>query len=139
MIKFLFDRFSKMVLVMEIAGVVLLAISFLRLVLGKINIAQIVLFSIVLFLYAFIRFCTIMRWYKDVPRYSGIELQFRKAIVPTSYIIAITFAWFALIPSAIPLVLAAFLLAIIAHVNVILLYFHFRDHDPAPVNFYSSL
>jgi hypothetical protein len=92
----------------------------------------------ILLIYAFIRFCASVRWYKDVPRYSGIELQFKKALVPTGYIMAITFALYLVFAWLGFLIIGAFLLAVVAHVDVILLYFHFRDSDKTPVNFYSS-
>jgi len=94
--------------------------------------------AVMLTIYAFIRFCATVRWYKDVPRYSGIELQFKKALVPTGYIMTITFALYLVFGWLGFLIAGAFLLAVVAHVDVILLYFHFRDKDPTPVNLYSS-
>ncbi|MFA4873992.1 MAG: hypothetical protein WC956_00890 [bacterium] len=138
MIKFFFNRFSRAVTAMEIAGALLLSLAALRSILMGTSVAQGILLSVVAALYAFIRLCTSVRWYRDAPRYSGIELQFRKAIVPTSYVMAIFLAWFAASPSAAPLAIAAFMLAVVAHVNVILLYLRSRDNDRTPVNFYSS-
>lgn len=138
MLSFFFNRFSKMVFIMEALGVVLFALAAVRIFGGDASLFTRVLFFIVLAEYALIRFCASRRWYRDVPRYSGIELQFKKALVPTSYILALFGLILIATPSAIPLVIALLLLAIIAHVDVILLYFHFRDHDRTPVNFYTS-
>ncbi len=138
MIKFFFNRFSRMVLAMEIAGAAFLIAAALRIFPSSKSAALAILFSIVTALYAFIRYCASARWYKGTPRYFGIELQFQKALVPTSYIMAISLAWFSLSPSAFPLAIAALLLAVVAHVNVILIYLRSRDRDPIPVNFYSS-
>lgn len=127
-----------MVLAMEALGLLLFAIAAVRIWGGNASLPARILITFVLLEYAFIRFCAIRRWYKGAPRWSGIELQFKKALVPTSYILAIIGLILLPFPSAVPLAIAALLLAVVAHVNVILLYFHARDRDPTPVNFYSS-
>lgn len=138
MLSFFFNRFSRMVLAMEVVGLLLFAIAAVRIWGGNASLLARILFATVLIEYAFIRFCTTRRWYRGVPRFSGIELQFKKALVPTSYILAIIGLLLLPFPSAVPLAVAALLLAVVAHVNVILLYFHASDRDPTPVNFYSS-
>lgn len=136
MLSFFFHRFSTMVLLMEGFGVIGMALAAVRIVDGASVLSQ-TLLALVLCEYAFIRFCASRRWYRDAPRWSGIELQFKKALVPTSYAMAIAGPLALLLPPAIPLFAAALLLAIVAHVNIILLFFHVRDHDPTPVNFFS--
>lgn len=143
MIVLLFNRFSRAVLAMEALGAILAAVAAAQLFMGAAwgatwGAAAKCLFAAVLILYAFIRICASVRWYKDIPRYSGIELQFKKALVPTSYIMAIACGASLLWPTAAVLAAAALLLAVIAHVNVILIYFHIRDHSRTPINFYSS-
>lgn len=137
MIKFFFNRFSKMVSLMEVLGIIFMGAAFMRTA-NHASPLTITLFAAVSVEYAFIRYCAIRRWHKDAPRYSGIELQFKKALVPTSYILAITGACLMLFSGLFLLIIAAFLLAVIVHVNVILIYFHRRDKDKLPPNFFSS-
>ncbi|MBN1282633.1 MAG: hypothetical protein JXA24_02525 [Proteobacteria bacterium] len=137
MIRFFFNRFSKAVMAAEAAGVALFAAGAVRLFMRGIGVAGAILPAICLFLYAFIRLCASIRWYRDAPRYSGIELQFKKAMVPTGYAMSILGLWLSTAPSVAPLVLLLIVLAVVAHVNVILIYFHFRDRDPTPVNYFS--
>jgi len=137
MLSFFFNRFSKTVLLMEIAGFSLMAIDF-ALTARRGPSPSLVLILMVLLLYAFIRYCASRRWYKGVPRYSGIELQFKKAMVPTSYTMALTGLLFLAWPSAIWPGIALLFLAVVAHVNVILLYLRNKDTDPTPVNYFTS-
>lgn len=138
MIKLFFNRFSKIVLIMEMAGVLLVSVASVSLFMSGAGGFLKALLVTVLVEYAFIRFCASFRWYEGVPRFWGIELQFKKALVPTSYIMAISGLVILALPNSVILGIAVFLLAVIAHVNIILLYFHFRDKDLTPVNFYSG-
>jgi hypothetical protein len=137
-IKLLFGRFSVAVKAMEVTGTLLATVSLLRAMFKHAGAWHIALIALTLVLYALIRYCTTVRWYQDAPRYAGIELQFRKALVPTGYAMSLCFALYLLSGSIIFPALCAFMLAVIAHVNAILLYFHRRDKDPTPVNFYSN-
>jgi hypothetical protein len=138
MIKLLFGRFSTAVKVMEGVGVCLSPFALFRARLTHEGAWHYAFIAAILVIYAFIRFCATVRWYKDVPRYSGIELQFKKALVPTGYTMAICLALYLISGWLVFLAICALFLAVVAHVDVILLYFHFRDRDPTPVNFYSS-
>lgn len=138
MISLLFNRFSKAVIVAEIAGVALMTAGAARLALKGMGVPGLVLTVAVALTYLFIRTCASLRWYRGVPRYSGIELQFKKALVPTSYAMALMGAWLLVSPSIIPLIILLIALAVVAHVNIILIRFHLRDRDRTQVNFYSS-
>ncbi|MFH0799085.1 MAG: hypothetical protein V2A66_02745 [Pseudomonadota bacterium] len=138
MISFFFNRASRMVLIMEAAGIPLFAAGVVRLLARGPGTLSAALAAFAIFEYAFIRFCASRRWYSGVPRCSGIELQFKKALVPTSYILALAGAWLLILPSLTPLAISAALLALIAHVNVILIWFHRKDRDTEPVNFFSG-
>ena len=135
-ITFLFNRFSKVVLVMEVLGLVLI-LHATRIIFSESNPLHIALLVVVLCEYIFIRYCATRRWYKEAPRWAGIELQFKKALVPTSYILAILGATLLGSLRTIPLAIALVLLAVIAHVNVILINLHRRDRDNTPVNYFS--
>lgn len=130
MLKLLFNRFSKVVYAMEILGVV-----FTVLWLSKSP--PKVLIAVYIAQYLFLRLCTTRRWYSNAKRYEGIELQFKKAMIPVSYIMAITSGVGYFSGSTILLWVACFLIAIVAHVNVILLYLHYKDKNTTPVNYYS--
>lgn len=132
MLKFFFHRFSKVVYLMEILGVLFTV--------GWIFQTQTIPipFAIYLSTYLFLRFCTSVRWHKGAKRYEGIELQFKKAMIPTSYIIAITSGVGFFTHSTLFLWLAIPFLVIIAHVNVILLYLHCKDKNTTPINYFSA-
>lgn len=138
MIALLFNRHSTSVKVMEGVGVVLLPFALIRCRMTDAGIWHYALIAAIMLIYAFIRFCATVRWYKGVPRYSGIELQFKKALVPTGYTMAISFALYLIFGWLAFLIACAFVLAVVAHVNIILIYFHYRDPDRTPVNHYSS-
>ncbi len=138
MIKLLFNRFSVAVKIAEACGIVLMLLVFVRCYCLDGSAASYALISLNIILYAFIRYCTTRRWYEDVPSYSGIEVQFKKALVPTGYTMTICAGWYLLLPSIVPLIISAAFLVVIAHVNIILLYFYYRDKDETPVNHYSS-
>lgn len=94
----------------------------------------------------FIFTCDLIRWYPDSERPEGrgqkigIEIHFLKARVPTSYILAVTAA---LALAGIPylstgaVILADLMMLVVAPVNGILIWFHVRDKDPTPMNFFS--
>jgi len=138
MIGLIFGRFSTAVKVMEGVGLCLSPFAIIRARLADSGAWHYIFIAAILATYAFIRFCAMVRWYKGVPRYFGIELQFKKALVPTAYTMTIVFALYLVFGWLGFLVIGAFLLLVVAHVDVILLYFHSRDRDPTPVNFYSS-
>lgn len=137
MIKFFFDRKSLVVKLMEISGLIFTAMLFAAGWYKKLLFINKLVFLFYLLEYLFIKACAVIHWYKDAERGEGIELQFIKAVVPTSYILALT-GFLLLIGAPVALVyFSAFLLAVIAHVNVILLYLHLKDTDSSPVNYYS--
>lgn len=138
MLAFFFNRFSFVVRVMEIAGLVFWPLAIARMFVRGASLLTVVLTAIVIFEYAFIRYCTSRRWYKNAPRFAGIELQFLKALVPASYIMALSGAAMLIFPSAIFPAVVTLFLAFLAHVNVILLYLKSCDKDPMPVNFFSN-
>ena len=137
MIRFFFHRFSKVVLVVEFLGALLFGAAAARALTQGCSHLQGILLAAVIALYLFLRFCATKRWYRDAPRWSGIELQFKKAMVPASYTLAVSGTWYWLSPSAWPLFIAAALLVVVAHVNVILLYLHRRDRGATPAGSYS--
>lgn len=117
---------------MEILGVLLTV--------GWVTQTKAVSIPLVIYLveYLALRFCATLRWHKKAKRYDGIELQFKKAMIPTSYIMALTSAVGYLTGTTFLLWVAIFLLAILLHVNVILLYLHFKDKNTTPINYFSS-
>jgi amino acid transporter len=138
MIKFFFNRFSPMVTLMEIIGVILLIFTLASMITQGASLLAWILYSIVAVEYLFLRYCTSRRWYKDSPRYSGVELHFRKAIIPTGYSFTLMLPLFLITRWSIFLAVIAFVFAIFAHINIILLTFHRRDRDKTPASFYTS-
>ncbi len=114
MLQFLFNRNSKFVLVLEAVGLVALIILLFK---GR---YKNIFFIIYIIEYLFIRSCVVWNWH------SGIQLHFKKTLVPTSYILLITNI-FLLLNINFLIYFSILALLIIAHVNVILLYLHLRD------------
>ncbi len=138
MLRFLFHRFSPTVLALEGVGALLIGAAAARALIQGCGLPQGILLGAVIALYLFLRLCATKRWYRGCPRWSGIELQFKKALVPASYILAISGSWYWLSPSAWPLLIAAAMLAVVAHVNIILLFLHRRDRGTTPPGFYAT-
>ena len=103
-------------------------------------------FLFLLATYLFVRICALIRWYPkeerpaEGPKRIGIEIHFIKALVPTSYILAITSTFCLLdIPYLTTgiVIFADLLMLIVAPVNGIQIYFHLKDKDPFPINYFS--
>lgn len=137
MLKFFFNKESKVVYAMEALGILVLAALVMTWWPAGKSAAIKTAFYLFVGLYIFIRIFATVRWYKNAARYEGIELQFKKALVPTSYIIPIFGG--AVLFGAPPYILyfADLLLIVIAHVNIILIYFHVKDRESLPVNYFT--
>ncbi len=144
-LKILFHRASPIVRVMEILGVFFSCVSFWR---HREAFDLRMFFFVAFFLqYVFIRACDWVPWYPLSERPGGkdqkigIEVHLQKSLVPASYMLAIV-AFLQVWP--IPflscfLTITAFLLATtLSTVNGILIFFHWRDKDPLPINFFSN-
>lgn len=143
--KILFNRESYVVRSLEIVGAVMSAFYLRRAVFHIDWTAG--FFCFFLISYLFIRICEGINWYPAYDagdrdsRHIGIRVHFQKALVPTSYIFAIS-ALFALmdipVVSSAVVILAAVLMMVVAPVNGILIYFHLRDKDPLSINYFSQ-
>lgn len=127
-----------MVRLLEVGGVIL-SLVYLK---GKLSDPNLATgpFLFLFVCYLFVRICDWIHWYPGEPRGIGIEVHFRKALVPTSYILSIS-SIFALwnIPylSTAVVVFAVLLMLVVAPVNGIQIYFHLRDKDPLSINYFS--
>ncbi|MBI2081997.1 MAG: hypothetical protein HYT76_00360 [Deltaproteobacteria bacterium] len=139
--KLLFNRSAPLLRLLEAIGVIN-SFFFLR------SREPDLLFGLYLFLllaYLFIRVCNALRWYSKEEsarwgRSIGIRVHFQKALVPTSYILAIVSTicllgidWLSLTMT----LLADICMLIIAPVNGILIWFHCRDQEKMPINYFS--
>lgn len=94
--------------------------------------------------YLFLRYCASVRWYArptpaaTVRKYLGIELHFRRMLVLCSYVGSLTALWLSL--GGWPVFLWAMnaILIFFSYGNGLLLWFHYHDRSPVPVNFYSA-
>lgn len=137
MIKLLFYHRSPLIAVIEALGAVaIVAVGVRAQAIGSDSLTWFALAAVIAE-YLFIRYCATRRWHANAQRYEGIELQFKKGMVPTAYIILIGSALFQFIPHASTLIIMAILLAVVGHVNVILLYLKRRDREQLPVNYFS--
>jgi hypothetical protein len=141
MLKFFFNRDSKAVLVAEMIGVILFAAIFLKGSLAGHGTLFRACFLVYLAAYLFIRFCALWPWYKKfgrVPKDAGVMMQFRKALVSTSYIIAVTNALILVGAPGATLYFSLIVLIGTIHVSCILIYLHLRDKDTTPPNYFSG-
>lgn len=143
-LKTLFNRESPVVRSLEIVGVILGAVHLWKNLLPFDWRGGIFLFLLACCLFIFA--CDIIDWYPEDQKPAGskqkigIEVHFLKARVPTSYILAITAAIALLrIPyvSTTAVILAVVMMLVIAPVNGILLWFHRKDKDATPMNYFS--
>lgn len=137
MLRFFFHHRSHAVDIVGMLGVIALAAMPWRMALDNGGAASWIVLGIAVAEYGFIRYCAAVRWYTDAARFEGIELQFKKAVSPTAYIVLFGGILFQIVPSTIVTAVMATLLAVIAHVNAILIYLHLRDRHPLPVNYFS--
>jgi len=138
MIAFLFNHRSKTLYAVEVLGILGLAAMAWRMATEGCGWFTWLLYALVIILCGFVRFCTTKRWYRDAERYEGIELHLKKSLSPTVYIAFLGSLLFIIVPSPVVLGIMIFLLAVIAHVNVILIYLHLRDTQDLPVNYFSG-
>lgn len=135
--KFLFNRTSLVVRLFEAAGLVLSLVYFFRLSRFDLR-AGLIAFLVACYL--FLKICDLTPW-AGIPRTLGIRVHFQKALVPMSYILTAT-ALFALLDipvlSTTVAMIAVLMMLVVAPVNGILIYFHHRDKDPLPMNYFSS-
>jgi hypothetical protein len=143
-LKTLFNRESPVVRSLEVVGVALAGVHLWRNLLPFDWRGGLFLFLLALSLFIFA--CDIIDWYpadqkpKGPKQKIGIEVHFLKARVPTSYILAITSALALLrIPyvSTIAVILAVVMMLVVAPVNGILIWFHRKDKDVTPMNYFS--
>lgn len=137
MIRTLFHHLSPAIGIVEILGICTILGSIWRMIATKTNWITWILFAIAISLYLFIRYCASRRWYKNAEKYEGIELQFKKAMSPTVYIIFLGNLLFITYSSKIVLVIIVALLLIVVHVNFILLYLHTKDSSELTVNYFT--
>lgn len=136
-LEILVHRTSKVALAAEILGTSLFLICAV-LISTSGSVLTKVLFILSMIGYSIIRFCASVRWYKGGERYAGIELQFMKSLIPMGYLMTLCGLWYLLLPSAIPFALSSLIIAGLAHVNIILIYLHLKDHSDTPPNCYSG-
>lgn len=94
--------------------------------------------------YLILRYCGSRHWYPRVRgiRYPqaqyGIEIHMKKLMVFNAYAIALTAAWLWLSHWPLPLLLLNIAWGFNAVLHGILLYFHFTDRSPTPINMFSA-
>lgn len=126
MLKFFFNRYSFMVTLMEILGIIGALLILRQISTGGYSYSHKIIFYLILALYMFLRFSCLVSWHRGKKRSEGIGLHFLKAMVPTNYIMAVSTWCYIAFKNLAIIVVAAFLLAIIAHVNIILIGLHFK-------------
>ena len=153
MLKLFFNKDSILVKAAELLGVILLLILIISWWPSGKSIAHQVAFFLFIFEYLAIRFFTLFRWYdadgqnamiwsiKNIPKgddCSGIELHFLKVLVPTAYIVPLVSLLLLLGVPGYLLYFTDFLLAVILHISFILIYFHKKDKETLPVNYFTQ-
>lgn len=139
MLKFFFNRSSLIVRSFEVVGLILSIFIFKsRLSSGGWLMR---LYLLVCVFWVFLHVCVWIRWYPSESRGRGIEVHFRKMLVPAAYLVVLT-SLLLLVPFFLPaffaLLFANLIFGIMVFINVSLIYFYFQDQDPMPVNFFSA-
>ncbi|MDO8526360.1 MAG: hypothetical protein Q7T03_01585 [Deltaproteobacteria bacterium] len=139
MLKLFFDRYSKIVLLMEIMGVAFTLAWIYKLAQSPDPSRLIsILLAIYSVEYVLLRFCASRRLYKNAKRYEGVELHFKKGMIPTSYGMALASLLGFWTGSTILLWVMIFVMGILLYANFTLLYLHCKDKSKTPVNYYSN-
>lgn len=142
--KVLFNRTSRVVRTLEMGGVFLSALYLWR-TLPSFDVTA-GLFCFLVACTLFVRACDLIDWYprrerlEGEPEKIGIRVHFQKSLVPASYILFVTALlalWDIPFVSTTIVILADLMMLVIAPVNGIQIYFHLRDKDPLPMNFFS--
>ena len=137
MTRVLFYRHGSVVRLLEILGV-MNSLLFLKRGFTYFD-GPMILYLFLFSTYLFVRICTWIRWYEEEGEL-GIRVHFQKALVPTSYILAINSTVCFFLNSSLSIVLLSFsllLMLAVTSVNGILIYFHRQDQDPLPINGFS--
>lgn len=138
MLKLLFNRFSKIAMVVEWLGIVF-TIGWLKQIAHQpTSLTTKIALGVYIGLYLFMRFCTIKRWHKGVKRYSGIEGHFKRIMVGISYALASVSGIGYSTGSTLLLWPGILVIGALAHVNIILLWLHYQDKTTTPINFFSK-
>lgn len=139
MLKLFFNKEGMIVYALELLGVLLLGLFLWKGHWLEWSLVHRSVFVLFVTLYLFLRWSAWRPWYPRTAgeKYLGIEMHFKKVMVPTAYIVGITGGWLIGGGSLYLLYVVAILLLVITHVTVILLYCYWKDHDPAPVNAFS--
>lgn len=133
--KFLFDWRSPFIVVIEIAGLVWIAVLMgLKGLPFNVNLVPLVIIAV---LYLFMRVCAFRKWYNGYPRKAGIGAHFHRGMLPASYFL-ILLALFITYGLKWGYWIIAALFVVIAHVNVYLLVIYFKDKDKSPPQMYSG-
>lgn len=158
MLKLFFNKESKLVYAVEILGLFLLIILVaLKWPAGQTTGVK-AAFYILIAEYLIMKAFSVLRWYDDdgmntimLPKsltkkrdvelqenkYPGIELQLKKAMVVAAYMISIFPALVLLgLPGEV-LWVPDVLLGLMGHVGIILAFFHLKDKEKTPVNFFT--
>jgi len=85
----------------------------------------------------FIWICDQKGWYPPEERHLGIAVHFRKARIPTSYILFLTSLLY-LMGVHWLVIPALFCMGPVVSVNGILIHFYLRDKDSLPINYFSA-
>lgn len=137
MLKLLFHHRSVAIPIVEVLGVCALIGMFWRSTHAAAGIAVGIACGLAALCYGFLRICATIRWYDHAAPGCGIELHFKKVLSATVYILLIGGLFFQWFPHlSIPCVMAA-ILALIAHINIVLIYLHHRDTSTLPINHFS--
>jgi hypothetical protein len=137
MLKLFFNRFSKVVYTVEIVGIVFVILNIQKIITQSSSKISKRIFFLWVLMYAFMRFCSMVRWHVDSTRDAGIEVHFKKALVPTAYIMATLGIIFYVLPYVFVSIIGILLLSVMFSVNLVLIYMYILDRDQTPTNFYT--
>lgn len=130
MLLFLFHRNSRFPRFLEGIGALLALITLYQ----RFHPLMLLIYLLCLFVWG----CNRYPWYPNSDRDLGIQVHFRKARIPSAYILVITtlaYQFGITYPVMVPALVG---MLVVTTVNGILIYFHRQDKDPLPVNYFST-
>ncbi len=136
MLRLFFNRFSPLVFIVEIIGVVFIFLT-MRLFFSFPHIGRLLLILYTLE-YLSLRLFALIRWHPQSKRYEGIELHFKKLMVAVAYLLALLSILLYITHNIFFAILGIILFGMMLYPNLMLVYLYTKDKNTTPINHFSG-
>jgi hypothetical protein len=134
MLKLLFGRSSVLVTIMDLLGLTGLATTIVVWSQNPYWNFTVILFTIFCVLHFFIRVCYLIHWYPQEGRDIGIEVHFKRCLVPANYLVPVVLLSFLVGWEIFFLIIGNIFFTLVTLVNIFMIGFYFKDKSNFPVN-----